>query len=264
MAKQILFFQKNKADYEKSWVSATATESNSIISNVLDRSNRTGWLTSGSVDANNTQFVINFGDTVTIDTILLINHNFKNFLVEYYNPTSSSWVTLQNVTNSTDTTTYLSFNAVLTTNVRVTIFGTQVANSDKVLTQFIATAKIGQLQGWPVIEKPQLARNLTEQPMLSGKSFIFPQVGMYSASLTVKHLSSSADLGLIESLVNASEGFLYWPCGGDQTQFRSVRQGYRLQDIYLVRCRNEWSPELVEGIYQNGMQVQLDLVEVIT
>lgn len=262
---QIIFFNKNYADYEKTYVSVTASQGQSSASAILDRSNRSAWGTSGSVDADNTTLVINFGDTVTINSILLVKHNFKEYLIEYYDDAHSIYVsTGVHPTTSTDTTSYHTISSTTTTKMRITIYKTQVANSDKTLCQFIATTKIGQFSAWPIISEPIIGRNLVTQQTISGKSSILPNVGFYSTSLMVSNLSNSTDLSLIESLFNASDGFLFWPCGGDQTQFKSVRQGYRLEDIYLVRCQNEWSPEFVDGLYKTGFKVQMDLKEVIT
>ncbi len=267
MASQLRFFRKNFADFEKSYVTATASQSPSTAINVLQRSNRTGWGTSGSVDADNTTLTVSFGDLGTVDSILLIGHNFKAYTVKYKDPTSGVYTAFSPAiapTNSTDTTSFFSVTSVQTTDIQITITGTQVANSDKVLNQFIATTSLGQLAGWPVITAPTLAVNLTELATLSGKSAIIQNVGKYSTSLVVPNWSSSADLAIVESLYNSPEGFLFWPCGGDQSQFSSVRQGYRLQDIFLVRCKNEFTPEFTDGLYKTGMNLQIDLVEVIT
>ena len=266
MSGQLTFFRKSYCDYERTYVTATASEGTGALS-VLDRSNRTLWGTSGSVDANNTTLTIDMVDTVTIDTILLIKHNFKNFKIQYWDLVGLVWANFSlaiNPTTSTDSTSYFTFTPVQTTKLVLTIYGTQVVDADKVLCQFIATAKIAQLNGWPVLKKPLLSRNLQERPMLSGKRHILQNIGFYSVSLSVKNWSDATDLTTVETLYSSSEGFLFWPCGSNQTQFRSVRQGYRLEDIYLVRCKNELTPEFVDGLYQAGLNLQIDLIEVIT
>jgi len=267
MSGQIIFFNKNFADFEKTYVTVTASEGQDAAAYILDRSNRTAWGTAGSVDASNTTLEINMGDVGTIDSILLLKHNFKNFLIQYWDEVGAAWTGFAvaiNPTNCTDESSYFNFASVQTSKIKITIYGTQVANSEKTLCQFIATSIIGQLAGWPVISKPIIGRNLIQQKLLSGKSRIMQSVGFYAASLGVECLSSDADMTIIERLFNASEGFLFWPCGGSETQFRSVRQGYRLEDIYLCRCKNEGSPEWRSGLYTTGMKIKLDLLEVTT
>jgi hypothetical protein len=264
MPQPIIFFRKNTADYEISTVSITATEGSSSIASVLDRSNRSCWGTQGSVDANNTQIVVNLVDVRTLDSILLLKHNFASFKLEYWDDVNLIWVTIQSVSGITAASSYFSFASILTSQIRVTIYGTQVANSDKFLFQFIATQKIGQLNGWPVFNKPMMSRDIKKQQMLSGKTYITQSVGFWTTSLTVQNWSSPQDLAIVESLFDSSEGFLTWPCGGDESQFSSVRKGYRMEDIFLTRCANEWSPEWAQGFYKSGMKVQIDLIEVTT
>lgn len=264
MPSQIIFFRKNWADFEKSTVVVTATEASSLAPNVIARSNRTLWGTSGSTDASNTQLTVDAGDIGTIDSVLLLKHNFKNYLLEYYDPIALTWTTLISVTGYTDKSSYHTFPTVQTQKIRLTITGTQIANSDKVLSQFIMTSTLGKLNGWPVMAKPLLARNIVEQKMLSGKSSVIQNVGFFAVSLMVSNWSDPTDLATVEALYNNNEGFLYWPCGGDETQFRSVRQGYRKEDIFLCRCKNEFSPEWAYGLYKSGMKLQIDLIEVVT
>jgi hypothetical protein len=267
MSSPIKFFRKSRCDYEFSYVSATASNSPDTAGAVLQRSNRNGWGTSGSSDAENTTLTINFGDTVTIDSILLILHNWKNYQIQYLASDGVTWTDFApavHPTTSTDSTTLHSVPTTLTSSLKVTIFGTQVANSEKVLSQFIATTLIGTLTGYPVMDKPTLGRALQEQKLPSGKSRILSNIGGYSVSLKFPVWDVSADLTIFETLANANEGFLFWPCGGDESQFFSVRQGYRLQDIYLVRCKNEYQPALLHGRYAVGLVVQMDIIEVIT
>lgn len=267
MAEQIRFFRKNWADFEREYVSASATNGDDMADQVLTRSNKTGWGTSGSTDAEQPVLTIDLGDSPTIDTIILVNHNWKNYKLQYLASDGVTWTdfspSLAHTTN-TENTTIHEFTALQTSSVRAIIYGTMVADAEKYLSQFIITSALGQFNGWPAIRTPVLGRNLQEQNVISGKANILQNLGRYSASIVVQVLSDSTDLALIETLFSRVEGFLYWPCGGDEDQFSSVRQGYRLVDIYLVRCRNEFSPEWYKGLYKSGQVVRMDLVEVVT
>lgn len=262
---QIAFYRKNRADYEFSQVTMSATENSDGIFLVRNRTNKAAWGTTGSVDANNTQILCQFNDVILVDSFFLLQHNFSTFLLEWFNDNTSTWTTLINVSTPQITSDFYStFSQVATSQLRLTIFGTQVPNSDKTLCQFIATTKIAQLNGWPIIQKPLLALNIIEQPMLSGKSNLLQNVGYWRASFKVSNWKDATDLTTVETLYGASEGFLVWPCGGNENQFSSVRQGYRMRDLYLCRCMNEFSPEWVEGLYLTGMAIQIDLKEVVT
>jgi hypothetical protein len=267
MSGQLLFFRKNRADYENTGVIVTCSQGNENGDYILDRSNRTAWGTSGSVDADNTTIEVDLGEVQSVTDILLVAHNFKSYTLKYWDEVGLAWTNFSTSiapTTNTAATTWHQFTSVQTSKFLLTILGTMVVDSDKILCQFIATTQVGQLAGWPVIKSPTISRGLQEQKMLSGKSNIVSAVGFYSASLVVDCWQSSADLDIVEDLYGSPEGFLVWPCGGDQTQFASVRQGYRLEDIFLVRCKNEFKPEWREGLYKMGLKLQIDLVEVIT
>lgn len=265
MAGQIIFFDKNKADYEQDFVTVTASEGDATADRVLNRSNLDGWVTEGSQDSSNTTFEIDLVDTREIDSILLAGHNFKSFKVEYW--TGAAWAAFSPAIDETAETADGSFfevASVSSSKVKLTVRGTQTADDDKILKQFIVTRKIGQLDAWPVIKSPKLDRDLRKNKMLSSKLHLVESVETYSAKLDVKILKLDADLELIETLYEMNEGFLFWPCGGDESQFSSIRKGYRFEDIYLVRAMNPHSPGFYKGLYQSGIQITIDLAEVIT
>lgn len=264
MAQPIIFFNKSACDFQQPNVIATASEGNTYASYPLQRNNNIAWITSGSVDANNTTWTVDTQDPHTITDILLVLHNFKNYTVKYWN--GSSFVNFSpaiNVSGNTAATTYHQVASVDTSKLQITITGTQVPDSDKVMHQFIATSRIGQLQGWPVIGKPTIDRNRINTKMLSGKMNVAENVGGFFCKLSVASWHVDADLSIVETLYQANRGFLVWLCAGDPTQFWSNRQGYRMEDIVLMKCTNELIPEFNDGIYQRGMKIDIELAEVI-
>lgn len=264
MAGQIRFFEKNKADFSDMNVIVSASQGQTYADRVRDRSNNTAWVTTGSVDADNTTFEIDFGDTKRIDSILLLKHNFKSYEIEYWN--GSAWTAFPTPIDETvfaGESSFHQFTAVETTGVKLTIRGTQIVDDEKKLYQFVCTEEIGQFNAWPVIKGAKTSRNRTRQKMLSGKENIREQVGAFSCSLSVAILSDSDDLDIIEALHDANEGFLVWLSGGDEAQFSSPRKGYRLEDLFLMKCVTELTNEFFKGIYPNGLVVKFDLVEVV-
>jgi hypothetical protein len=264
MSQQIIFFNKNKADYSNANVTATASQGSDYASYVLNRSNQSAWVTTGSVDSDNTTLTIDFVDERALTDILLVKHNFKAYTVKYWDgATYVDFPTVISETNNSTETTHHTFASTSTTKVQITITGTMTADEDKYLFQFIATTQLGQLSSWPVIKSPEVSRNRKVLKMLSGKALVKESIGFFRCKLEIKILSTDADLTIIENLFSANEGFLVWICGGDEDQFRSERIGYRLEDIHLMKCVNEWKPELYKGLYQAGMKISLDLNEVV-
>ena len=262
MASQILFFEKNKADISNANVTITGSQGVGFEDFVRNRSNNSGWVTDGSVDSDNTTLTVDFVDSHIIEDIILIDHNFKAYTIQYWTGAIyDDFSTPIAETVNTAVTTRHNFTAVTTTKLLLTITGTMVADADKYLKQFIATKDIGTFSAWPVI-KPELGRNKAKNQMLSGKVSIRERTGARRETLSIKVLSTDADLTTIENLYFANEGFLYWPCGGDESQYRNERIGYRLEDIYLMKCENEWNPAWYQGLYQSGMKIDIKLIEV--
>lgn len=264
MSEQIVFFEKNKADFSNVDVTATATEASDLALYVLNRSNFTGWMTTDSVDANNTELEINLNDFKSVTDLILLKHNFKAFTIQWWDGLAwNNFTPAINETNNTSDNNYYEFSSVLASKFKVTITGTQVANDDKYLAQFIVTEKIGQLAGWPVIKNALHSRNKVLSKTLSGKQHVAENVGAFAIDLSVVEWKSDADLTLVETLYSKNEGFLVWLCGGDETQFSSIRQGYRFEDLYLMKTTNDYAPNWVAGMYKRGLKIDIKLSEVI-
>lgn len=264
MSGQIIFFKKSKSDYSYTYVTATASEGSAYATYVLNRNNTSSWITTGSTDASLTTLTIDFSESRTITDILLLKHNFKSFTVKYWDGSAYQAFSpaISETTNTADDN-YYEVTSQATSKIQITINSTQVVDSDKYLFQFIATEKIGRLNGWPVIKKPVVSRNRKKTMMLSGKQNIFENVGGFSCNLTITSHSNAADLTVIETLYGYSEGFLVWPGGGVESQFRNILQGYRMEDIFLMKCSDEYSPEYHLGMYALGTGVNMRLEEVI-
>jgi hypothetical protein len=264
MPKQILFFRKSRADLSFEEVTVTASEGQEMAKSAFARGNLTAWLTSDSLDANQTTFTIDFSEERTVSDILLLKHNFKSFTVQWWNGLSYQDFSPP-ISESTNLkgSSYYSVSAVSTQLIRLTVYSTQVPDQDKFLYQFIATEKLGRLNAWPVIKAPLLSRNRLKSKSLSGKMNIIENIGSFSCSLEIPALSNSQDLDLIERLYGANESFLVWLCGGDENQFKTIRQAYRMEDIYLMKCSDEYSPEYLRGVYTSSIKIDMNLQEVI-
>lgn len=262
-AQQIMFFEKNKADISNTGVTLTASQGNDFIEYVRNRSNKSAWMTSDSVDSDNTTIEIDFVDERTITDIILVKHNFKSYTIQYWDGAAyQDFSTAIAETTNTAVTTHHVFNSVSTLKILLTITGTMTPDEDKYLYQFIVTENIGQLQGWPVIKKPMHNKNRKNLKMLSGKSKIIQNVGAFECQLSVEIWKIDADLTVIESIYEQPEGFLIWLCGGDEDQFSTIREGYRLEDIYLMKCDNEYTPQYYKGLYKSGLQIEIQMKEI--
>lgn len=267
-------FKRNFIDIDSQKVNLTVTDSvatdagQTIVEKIRNRNNYSGWGTTGSDDTADTTLVADFIDERPVDTIILIGHNFKDFTIEKWN--GSSYVAFDNaisVTNSTDSTSAFEFTTPETTSrIRITIDSTQTANADKLLRQLIITEKLesGQFRAPPIISKLEFSTSKKSKQSLSGKFFIREQVGHNELELNFRLVPYDEDLILLEAMFFKSfNGFLFWPCGGNETQFKYKRIGYRLEDIHLMKPQTEWNPVFEGGIYKNGVNIRVKLIEVV-
>lgn len=262
MSSQIIFFEKNKLDQTFSNVTVTASQGDDFTTFMRNRNNFTAWVTSGSQDSDNTNIECVFDSDVQLTDIILVKHNFDSYTIQYWNGSSyTDFSTAINVSGNTSETTQHNFTQVTTTQIKLIITGTMTPDDDKFLFQFIATDRIGQLEGWPIIN-PIDDKNRIVSKMLSGKKRIVENIGGLRCSLTVRNWSSDADLLIVEQLYNSKEGFLVWLGGGQESQFTAIRVGYRLEDIYLMKTSNEYNPAYVSGIYTSGVKMKINLEEI--
>lgn len=271
MSQQPIFFEKNKLDIDQGTnvtctiTDATATDTgSSFVDYMRNRNNRSGWGTVGSNDAANTEQLWELSDEVSIDTLILIGHNFGSYTIQYWNgSTYVDFSTAVSVSGNTQDTTFHYFDAVTTTKIKIIITGTIDADTDKVMKQFIATEKIGQLGSGFKIVNPRSGQERRQIRLLSGRSKITRNIGAFSVRLEKNNVVDQGDVLLFERCLNEVSGFLVWLCGGERQQFRVDAMGYRLEDIYLMDMKNEWEPEFDNGGYQRGLNLKIELVEVI-
>lgn len=264
MSSTIVFADKNKLDISESEVVITASQGNDFTDFMRNRNNTSAWVTSGSVDADNTNIVVDFVNGVDLSLIALCKMNFKSYTIQYWNgSTYVDFSTAINVTLNTQESRSHEFTSVNTTKIRLIITGTMTANEDKFLYQFIATNLIGRLNGSPIIKNPTVSREKLKVKLMSGKTAIKEQVGFFATKLQIKVTSDSDDLDIIEQLYLTNQGFLVWLCGGDESQFSSRRIGYRKEDFFLMKCSDEYTVEWYRGLYMSGQVVDMDLVEVV-
>lgn len=260
-------FKKNILDLDNTNIVITVTDGvatgtgQDVSGFVRDRKNNTGWGTTGSSNAGNTTFQALFQEERFVDSVFLIGNNFKNFTLEYYNGTT--WVLFQTVTNNTDPHLFFSFAKITMQGIRFIVTETFVANDDKFLAQFIATEKLGEFQESPVVDHTS-GKNRKRTQLVSGKSRIIQNSGAVEIELEHNNQINDNDLTLVEEMFSTYSGFLFWPCGGDESQFRTRRIGFRKQDIFLMAPRNEYeNPWGNGGNYLAGTDYKIQLVEVV-
>lgn len=272
MGAQIRFFKKNLIDLANEDASITVTDATAtstgqtFINYLRNRNNTSAWMTTGSNDAANTQLDIDLGVERDITDILLIKNNFKAYTLKYYN--GATYVdfptAIAETTNALDTKHH-EFASTSAKLLRLIITGTMVADADKRLFQLIVTEKksgSGVLEGWPIIKNPLHDSNKKTSVMLSGKTNLVEGTGAFKVDLEVGNWKIQTDIDIVESIYFGREATLVWLGGGDESQFGVLPQGYRKEDIYLMRPVNSYEPEFFKN-YTTGLKILMKLQECI-
>lgn len=272
----IKFFKRSKNLFsEGTLINASSGDASSQYA--VDKNNFTFWRSVGSDDLTTETITITFSDTYTIDRIFLIEHNWKDFLIKYYN--GSSYVHFSSVvgingskTDITETAfsqagSYYEFASVSTNSIQITVNKTQVANDEKYISQIICTEELGTLQGYPIIGGLEHDRNIRKKEMLSGKILMVKSEESFKTDLKFQNYppSLSNDIDLMYSLHDLEEPFLIWLCGGryGSNYFRKQIRGFRLQDIYQMQITSPIKNSYSENIYSAPVNFTVKLDEVI-
>lgn len=266
----IKFFALSYLDHTQNGVTLSVTDSvafdtgGDFINEIRNRSDKDGWMTSGSNDAANTELLVTFSDLTEFTRILLLNHNFKNFTMQYYDEDTNAWADFSTpiaVTNFAGKSSYFEVERVFTFKVKLTIQGTQTPNADKSLRQFLICEEIGELVTELNID-PVFDDDRKISKYVSGRNYVTKSIGGIKIKLTMSSIGRADDLELIEYLHSLYGGFHTWLCGGDITQYETVRNAYRMEDIFYTLVSTLYNPQWRDGRYYNGMIINFTLVEV--
>jgi hypothetical protein len=266
----IRFFEKNKIDLTVTSIAITVTDpiatdaGQAFVNQLRDRRNDSGWSTTDSTDAALTEILVEFGDLLEINTLFLMQHNWKAYTVQYWNGAAyQNFPTPIAETVNALPDTIHQWTNVETTKCKIIIQGTFTPNDDKYATQIVFTQEIGEFTFQPKISDIRVGRNRKILKALSGKVKVMRSSGFTETKLDRKAVTDGADMDLIEKLHDYYNGFLVWLCGGNTAQFRNERIGYRKKDLMLMNISSEYAPEWNGGMYRNGIDVEFKLVEVI-
>ena len=254
-------------------VAASSGDAGSIY--CIDKNPISYWRSVGSTDLITETITLTFA-SATIDRVILLDHNFKDFNIKYlsggtYTHFSSVTGISGSMANITETafaydTAYYEVASVTTTSIQITVLKTQTANEEKYLNQVIVTNELGTLSGYPQIKNTEFDRNLRKKEMLSGKVLVLKSEESFKVDLDFKDYppSLSADIALMMSLYDREINFLVWLCGGRTgNYFKYQLRGYRLKDVISVQCTAPIKLLYTGNIYRNPVNFTIKLEEAV-
>lgn len=243
----------------------------------IDRNPITYWRSVGSDDLTTEELEIVFMGDQTFDRILLLDHNFKEYNIQYFS--GGMYVDFDNVVGLSGSladisetvyardTSYYEFDEVTTSKIRVQIVKTQVADEQKYLNQVIVCEELGTLVGHPDIKGTELDRQLRNQKMLSGRILSQKSDEVFEVQLDFKDYpaSLSNDIDLMFSLHDIDDTFLIWLCGGrfGSNYFRKQLRGYRLRDVFPVQMVSTVKPIYSNNVFVNSVNLSVKFQEAV-
>lgn len=231
----------------------------------LDRNPVTYWRSVGSLDATTEELEIEFTEAKTFDRIFLLDHNWKEYNVQYWDGAayqdftgviglSGAQADVSETVYARDTS-YYEFDEVTSEKIRIQVTKTHVVDAQKYISQVVVCSELGTLLGHPEIKDTELSRNLRTEKMLSGRMLTIKSDEFFKVSLDFKDYPASlgADVDLIFSLHDSEETFQIWICGGREgtPYFKKQMRGYRLRDLITVQLIDELKPIYSKNVFNN-------------
>lgn len=280
-----VFYNNFLIDYTNTITSLSGSTS---LANLTDLDRTTRWLSQGSSDLVTEYINIVFNTAQTINRLVLLNMNWKNFHIMYWD--GSSWLDFQNVyTLSTtpagavygtavygtdvyseavadsanaDSSRYFEFDTVSTTTIRIEINTTIVANAEKYLYELYIGAEIGtfvqDLTSAPCsVQAVRSDTNATYVKKSNGGEIKYERSDKWAAKFALKQVLNTADQTIVNTMFDQGQ-FAILPCGA----VPYTQRGMRLIDFYHVVIEgNEESVFAIGRVANMGLNYNFALRE---
>lgn len=264
----IKVYEKNKLDLDFSAVTLSVTDNvaddsgDDFVDQLRDRSNFTGWGTTGSTDAALTRIDIDTIDSYEIDTIILVNMNFKAYTLQYWNGSAFvDFSTPINETNNEASTKMHTFANPDAHIFRLTIQGVMIVDADKLMSQLIFTRLIGEFSDQPEITKMEFDTNRKATRLVSGKRHVSQKANSLNVTMQFPPNKTQNDIDLIKDIFESFEGRLISFIGVDDVNLPVVVQGFQNKDLFLMTPTNNLDTAWEQGFFDFGQVNRIDLVE---
>jgi|GEM_PF-1727140 len=283
----IKFFDINLADSQRFETEAGATSGADSAPFVLDRNYYTVWRSVGSDDLTTETLTITIpiGQNRNFNRIFLLNHNWKEYNVQYFD--TIGYVDFTNVisvngdtksaiseTDYARNSSYYEFDTVNTSTIfpgvgfllRIQVTKTQTANQEKFLNSVVMADELGTLLGFPIISQVTKDKNNRENKLLNGRVDVEKSLEVFNPiQIDFKNYPPglNEDLDLIYSLFDRDVPFYVSLCGGraGDPYFKYALRGFRLEDLPLVQVTNKYKDKYRKNLYNSMVDLKMILKE---
>jgi hypothetical protein len=248
------FYDKNRVNKDATYAFTTAdTDTASILYDGI----RSRQLTSvSSADGVAEVWEITFDQARDIDTIMLFNHNFDTFTIQYKNGgAATDFSPAISESSFTETDTIYEVTSQTCTAIVVSCSNTQ-DTGEKLLGLLYAFELLGTVENNPTGERPERAESANEVTVDTGgiRKTVFGR--KWRAKYDWKPASDN-DQTLLRSLSERNEPFYTYPSGGvGQDEW-----GYRKYDLFSSVYANEYKPRLRSELFDVGVDISVEFRE---
>ena len=216
-----------------------------------------GWLSNGENDDTKTAYLErNFGTELYGDTLIIANHNLKDFnlkingkkFISYEKKYARNFTVIRFPPQSD------------IQSIRIEAAKTITPNEEKQIGAVLLLSYIGQFEQ-PQELKNTLNREQGDLTLQNGKHFIFNCGQSWEFDIDVFSLSQN-DIELLQQLLDMGTPFYMWPCGGNEQQFKYHFRPFLFSDFFKVAFSGNNKPNLRDNLYWTGLRDSVNLVEV--
>lgn len=210
------FFTKNRIE---NFQSITVSSGDTSKANIYDRVSSTKWQSVSSNDTVTESIEVVFGFAQLVDHISLLNHNFKQFTIQYWN--GGAYVDFSTPINETvnaDANSFYSFTQVSTLKLKITATKSIIANAQKYLGEFLAYVEQFNLpdDDMPDNENLNLYYKQNEHEKVNGGSIVVIEAtaNKYQNVFTFNALPKTYR-DYIKALKDSHQSFWFMPDDGE-------------------------------------------------
>lgn len=254
-------FYKNYLKAYSAGMTFTVSTGTSSASYAYDQDPTSRWISSGSSDIITETIEIVFQNALSINRIMALGMNWKNFTVKY-DPDGSGYVDFAAVyskkddvsassityTTNTETSRYWEFTTVTALKVKFTINTTQTANAEKYVYELYIGKEIGtftdDLTGNPNTFNPSFEDGAKYLEKSNMGQIVYERGKKMRAQVKLKNIWETVDKANIATMFSERE-FGISLCGSDGSQY--VDEPWRLQDFYNVIIKGKLSGKFSIG-----------------
>lgn len=279
----VKFFKRNKGLKSDGATGTASPSGDSSAEFIIDRNRITHYRSVGSDDTTTETIDIALTGSNTIDRLLLVDHNLKDFDITYDSDGVGTFLNFTSVigldgsvgggiieTAFADDTAYYEFDSVAVFGIRIIANTTQVVDAEKFINQLIITEEVGTLNGFPDLQ-PTINNNERDRIMLSGrhsvtKSDQFFGVVMGFDPYPAQSSDFQSDLLVAQNVFARLESTLVWLSGGKRNTgvvdpFSFTLKTFRLRDIFNMQTIGEKSASFFNNIYLGPVQFSMQFIE---